>query len=127
MVDEYRCKLRATERELDGEKVALKRVQELANQVRPQTLLVSVQDRCRCPSSQIANTIQGPICVHSIDVGASAPQFSNAKITETIGGIVCAPIFLGAGCTTDVRLATSGIRLELHGHGVHFAVYDRVI
>ena len=41
IVDEYRCKLRDTERGLDGEKVALRRVQDLVNRVRPQTLLVS--------------------------------------------------------------------------------------
>ena len=102
MVDEYRCKLRATERGLDGEKVALRRVQGLANRVRPQTLLVSTHDHCRHASSQIANTVQGPICVHSIDMGASAPQFSNARITETIGGIVCAPVFFDTERGSDV-------------------------
>ena len=47
IVDEYRCKLRATERGLDGEKVALRRVQDLVNRVRPQTLLVSDHDHYR--------------------------------------------------------------------------------
>ena len=92
IVDEYRCKLRATERGLDGDKVALRRVQDLVNRVRPQTLLVSDHHRHRHAPSQISNTIQGPICVHSIDLGASAPQLSNATITETIGGIVSASI-----------------------------------
>jgi len=47
IVDEYRCKLRATERGLDGEKVALRRVQDLVNRIRPQALLVSDHDHCR--------------------------------------------------------------------------------
>lgn len=57
IVDEYRCKLRATERGLDGEKVALRRIQDLANQVRPQALLVRNHDHCRRPSSQVANMV----------------------------------------------------------------------
>jgi maintenance of mitochondrial morphology protein 1 len=40
IVDEYRCKLRATEGVSNGEKVALQRIQDLANEVRPQPLLV---------------------------------------------------------------------------------------
>ena len=42
IVDEYRCKLRAAERGLDGEKVALRRIQDLANEARPQALLVRI-------------------------------------------------------------------------------------
>ena len=57
IVDEYRCKLRATERGLDGEKVALRRVQDLVNQVRPQALLVSEHDHCCYTLSQEANTV----------------------------------------------------------------------
>ena len=42
IVDEYRCKLRAAERGFDGEKVALRRIQDLANEARPQALLVRI-------------------------------------------------------------------------------------
>ena len=41
-MDEYRCKLRAAERGFDGEKVALRRIQDLANEARPQALLVRI-------------------------------------------------------------------------------------
>jgi len=90
IVDEYRCKLRATESGLDGEKVALKRIQDLANQVRPQSLL-------------------GPIRVHSIDLGASAPQFSNAKIAETIGGIPQVEFDLNYTDTAFISLSTTAL------------------
>ena len=57
IVDEYRCKLRATERGLDGEKVALRQVQDLVNRVRPQTLLVSDRGRYHYAPSQIVNMV----------------------------------------------------------------------
>ena len=57
IVDEYRCKLRATELGLDGEKVALRRVQDLVNRVRPQALLVSDRDHYRHAS--ISNSKRG--------------------------------------------------------------------
>ncbi|KAF9651396.1 hypothetical protein BDM02DRAFT_3110846 [Thelephora ganbajun] len=88
IVDEYRCKLRATERGLDGEKVALRRIQDLANEVRPQAVL-------------------GPIHIHSIDLGASAPQFSNAKITETAGGIPQVEFDLSYTDTAFISLSTT--------------------
>ncbi|KAF9778184.1 maintenance of mitochondrial morphology protein 1 [Thelephora terrestris] len=92
IVDEYRCKLRATDRGLDGEKekVALRRIQELANTARPQTLL-------------------GPIHIHSVDLGASAPQFSNAKITETIGGIPQVEFDLNYTDTAFISLSTTAL------------------
>ena len=55
IVDEYRCKLGATERGLDGEKVALRRIQDLANEIRPQTLLVRSRSRRRRETSQAVN------------------------------------------------------------------------
>jgi len=57
IVDEYRCKLRATEGGLDGEKVALRRIQDLANEVRPQALLVRSHDHRHRASSQAASTV----------------------------------------------------------------------
>jgi hypothetical protein len=57
IVDEYRCKLRATESGLDGEKVALKRIQDLANEIRPQALLVRSHDPSRRTSFQVMNTV----------------------------------------------------------------------
>ena len=57
IVDEYRCKLRATETGLDGEKVALRRIQDLANKVRPQALLVRNHNRRRSTSAQVVNTV----------------------------------------------------------------------
>ena len=57
IVDEYRCKLRATERGLDGEKVALRRVQDLANKVRPQGMLVSSHDHHRRPSTRFTTAV----------------------------------------------------------------------
>lgn len=88
IVDEYRGKVRATERGLDGEKVALRRIQELANKVRPQALL-------------------GPIRIHSVDLGTSAPQFSNAKITEAIGGIPQVQFDLNYSDTAFISLSTT--------------------
>ena len=57
IVDEYRCKLRATERGLDGEKVALRRIQDLANEIRPQTLLVRNHDHRPRASSQVVDAV----------------------------------------------------------------------
>ena len=37
------------------------------------------------------------------------------------------PIGFCGARMADILLATSGIRLELRGHGIHLAVYDRVI
>jgi len=88
VVDEYRSKLRGTERGLDGEKAILRRVQDMANLLRPHSLL-------------------GPICIHSIDLGASAPQLSNARITETIGGIPQVEFDLNYTDTILISLSTT--------------------
>ncbi|KAF9778165.1 hypothetical protein BJ322DRAFT_1015029, partial [Thelephora terrestris] len=99
ILGEYRCKLSATDRGLDGEKekVALRRIQDLANAARPQTLLVLVR------------TLWGPIHIHSVDLGASAPQFSNAKITETIGGIPQVEFDLHYTDTAFISLLTTAL------------------
>ena len=57
IVDEYRCKLRATESDLDGERVALRRIQDLANQVRPQAFLVRCHHHPKRAPSHVANTV----------------------------------------------------------------------
>ena len=57
IVDEYRCKLRSTESGLDGEKVALRRIQDLANEVRPQALLVRNHGHRRRASFQAVGMV----------------------------------------------------------------------
>lgn len=88
IVEEYRCKLRTTEGALDGEKVALRRIQDLVNEARPQALL-------------------GPVHIHSVDLGTSAPQFSNATTTETIGEIPQVQFDLNYTDTAFISLSTT--------------------
>lgn len=84
MLNEYRCKLRADDNGPDGQKVVMKRVQAFANKVRPQSLLV----RCLIVIFviRLLTLPQGPINVHSVNLGTSAPRLSNARV---VGDPVC--------------------------------------
>ena len=59
--------------------------------------------------TQAVNAVQGPIRIHSIDLGTSAPQFSNREMTETIGRIVRCKFSL----MLDARLTLLRPQMEL--------------
>jgi len=88
VVDEYRCKLRADENGLEGPKVVLRRIQAFANEMRPQALL-------------------GPITVHSINLGRSAPRLSNARISNTPANMREVEFDLTYTDTASISLSTS--------------------
>ncbi|KAF9778153.1 hypothetical protein BJ322DRAFT_1093309 [Thelephora terrestris] len=92
IVDDYRRKLRAIDSGLDEEKekATLGRIQDLANEARPQTLL-------------------GPIHVRSVDLGASAPRISNAKITKMIGGNPQVEVDLNYTDTASISVSTTAL------------------
>lgn len=68
---------------LDGDEVARQRVEEFANKMRPTGFLV-----CFAFSAALAHSltgrIQDHIKVHSVDIGASAPRLSRARIRRQL-------------------------------------------
>ncbi|KAI0048354.1 hypothetical protein FA95DRAFT_1517591 [Auriscalpium vulgare] len=62
VAEAYRSKLRNDTQGIEGDEILRRRIEEFANNARPQNLL-------------------DPIQVHAVDIGTSAPRLSNAKMT----------------------------------------------
>jgi maintenance of morphology protein 1 len=78
VLDAYRSKLRDDLDGPDGDEIVRKRVEELANKMRPISVLVSPNTPNAHPSHS-SHPCQDPIKIHAVDLGASSPRLSNAR------------------------------------------------
>lgn len=77
----YRSKLRDDLIGPEGEEVARQRIENYANQIRPPGFLVCTHMKLlRDPNSHTFHPMQDYIKIHSVDLGVSAPQLSNARL-----------------------------------------------
>jgi maintenance of morphology protein 1 len=81
VLEAYRCKLRNDLQGSEGDEVARRRIEELANKLRPVALLVRLSVALQT-GLRILTKAQDPIKVHAVDLGESSPRLFNARQKE---------------------------------------------